>query len=82
MRGILRAMQRYGIVLADQGSAWYVSASPDERWNDDMLRLLDDLTGDDCEAVDASVLMIDVDSDDRRRFRRSHATLTWTPGAR
>jgi len=56
-RAILRAMQRYGIALADQGSAWYVSASPDERWNDDMLHLLDGLTGDDCEAVDASVLM-------------------------
>jgi len=62
MRVILRAMQQYGIVLTDNGSAWYVSGSPDERWDNDMLHLLDDITGDDFEAVDTSVLMMDADS--------------------
>ena len=59
---ILRAMQRYGIILADNGSAWYVSGAPDERWDNDVLRQLHQLTGDDFEAVDASVLMVDPDS--------------------
>ena len=59
---ILRAMQRYGIILADNGSPWYISGAPDERWNNDILRQLHQLTGDDFEAVDTSSLMIDPDS--------------------
>lgn len=59
---ILRAMQRYGIILADNGSPWYVSGAPDERWDNDVLHQLDRLTGDDFEAVDVSALMIDPDS--------------------
>ena len=59
---ILRAMQRYGIILADNGSPWYVSGTPDERWDNDVLRQLHQLTGDDFEAVDVSSLMLDPDS--------------------
>ncbi len=59
---ILRAMQRYGIILADNGSPWYISGAPDERWNNDTLRQLHQLTGDDFEAVDVSALMLDPDS--------------------
>lgn len=59
---ILRAMQRYGIILADNGSPWYISGAPDERWDNDVLRQLHRLTGDDFEAVDVSGLMVDVDS--------------------
>jgi hypothetical protein len=59
---ILRAMQSYGIVLADNGSDWYVTGAPDERWENDMLHLLDVLTGNDLEAVDTSIMMIDPDS--------------------
>lgn len=59
---ILRAMQRYGIILADNGAPWYVSGAPDERWDNDMLRQLHRLTGDDFEAVDMSPLQIDPDS--------------------
>ena len=62
MRVILQAMKKYGIILADNGSNWYVSGAPDERWDNDMLHLLDDLTGDDFEAVDVSSLMVDPDS--------------------
>ena len=57
-----QAMKTYGIVLADNGSNWYVSGSPDERWDNDMLHLLDELTGNDFEAVDTSVLMVDPNS--------------------
>jgi hypothetical protein len=62
MQIILQAMKTYGIVLADNGSNWYVSGAPDERWDNDMLHLLDVLTGSDFEAVDTSVLMVDVNS--------------------
>jgi len=59
---ILQAMKTFGIILADNGSDWYVSGVPDERWDNELLHQLDILTGDDFEAVDASVLMVDSDS--------------------
>lgn len=62
MRIILRAMKTYGIVLADNGSNWFVSGAPDEHWDNDMLHLLDVLTGNDFEAVNTSGMMVDVDS--------------------
>jgi hypothetical protein len=40
VRVILRAMQRYGMFLADNGSGWYVSGAPDPRWSDDNLATL------------------------------------------
>ena len=48
--------------LADNGSAWYISGAPDQRWNNDMLRELKRLSGNEFEAVDVSALMIDEDS--------------------
>jgi len=62
MRVILRAMKQYGIIVADNGSDWLISGAPDPRWDNDMLHLLDNLSGDDFEAVDVSGLMIDPDS--------------------
>src|SRR5688572_28135927 len=62
MQVILTAMKTYGIILADNGSNWYVSGAPDNRWDNDMLHLLDDLTGDDFEAVNTAVLMKDPNS--------------------
>ena len=59
---LLRAMQIYGIILADNGSDWYISGAPDERWDNDMLHRLDALTGDDFEAVNASSLLVDPNS--------------------
>lgn len=64
---ILQAMKTYGIVLADNGSNWYVSGAPDERWDNDMLHLLDVLTGNDFEAVDTSILMVDPNSGEAGR---------------
>jgi hypothetical protein len=62
MQVILQAMKTYGVMLADNGSNWYVSGAPDERWDNDILHLLDVLTGHDFEAVDTSVLMADGNS--------------------
>ncbi|MGH9210225.1 MAG: hypothetical protein ACRD2C_06025 [Acidimicrobiales bacterium] len=61
-RVIAEAMKTHGVVVADNGSAWYVSGEPDERWDDDALRTLGQLTGADFEAVDAASLMADPDS--------------------
>jgi len=62
MQVILQALKTYGMFLADNGSDWYVSGAPDERWDNDMLHLLDALTGSDFEVVDASGMIVDVDS--------------------
>lgn len=55
-RIILRALQRYGMLLADNGSAWYVTGVPDPRWDDDALHTLHGITGSDFEVVATSGL--------------------------
>jgi hypothetical protein len=55
---ILKALKRYGMMLADNGSAWYISGVPDPRWNNDDLHDLDLVRGSDFEAVNVSSLMI------------------------
>jgi hypothetical protein len=56
------AMQKYGVIVADNGSPWYISGTPDERWDNDALHALGRLHGSDFEAVDASGLMSDPNS--------------------
>jgi hypothetical protein len=56
MRIILRAMKRYGLILADNGSAWYFSGTSDVRWSDDELNELKRLHGRNFEVVDTSSL--------------------------
>jgi hypothetical protein len=51
---ILRALQKYGMFVADNGSAWYISGAPDPRWNNDNLATLRGVLGSDFEAVDDS----------------------------
>jgi hypothetical protein len=53
-RVILTALQRYGMLLADNGSPWYITGAPDSHWNDDELHHLGSLTGADFEVVDTS----------------------------
>lgn len=62
MQVILRAMQKYGIILADNGSAWYISGAPDERWENDVLHQIGQVKGSDFEAVDVSGLLFQADS--------------------
>jgi len=51
VRVILRAMQRYGMLLADNGSGWYVSGAPDPRWSDDKLATLSHVRSSDFQVV-------------------------------
>jgi hypothetical protein len=50
-RVIVRAMKRYGLLLADNGSPWHVTGAPSERWDNRDLHTLDRLTGRDFEVV-------------------------------
>lgn len=63
---ILRALKTYGMILADNGSAWYLSGVPDERWNNDHLHELGRVPGAAFEAVDESALMVDANSGQAR----------------
>ena len=62
VRVILRALKKYGMILADNGSAWYLSGVPDERFDNDALHALHGIAGADFEAVDVSGLPADPDS--------------------
>ena len=48
------ALQRYGMILADNGSPWYVSGMSDPRFDDDVLHELDIFHGSNLEVVDTS----------------------------
>jgi hypothetical protein len=50
------ALKRYGMILADNGSPWFISGAPNRGWNNDALHLLDRLHGRDFEVVDTSSL--------------------------
>jgi hypothetical protein len=56
MQVILRAMKRYGMILADNGSPWFFSGTSDVLWNDDELNELKSLHGRDFEVVNTSSL--------------------------
>ena len=50
-RIVLRALQRYGMILADNGSPWYISGAPARGWNNDDLHQLQKVHGDAFEVV-------------------------------
>jgi hypothetical protein len=83
---ILRALKKYGMVLADNGSAWFLSGAPDSRWDNDDLHNLGLLKGSDFEAVDVSGLMVDANSGQAKQSTTvsvsvSPSTATVAPGA-
>jgi hypothetical protein len=55
-RVVLRGLQRYGMILADNGSPWFLMGAPHRRWDNDDLRSIDRLRGSDFEVVDTSSL--------------------------
>jgi hypothetical protein len=55
-RIVAEALRRYGLILADNGSPWYISGAPDPHWDNDALHTLDKLTGSDFEVVDTRSL--------------------------
>ena len=59
---VLRALQHYGLILADNGSNWYFSGTEDASWPDSLLRELKTVPAAQFEAVDESSLMVDPNS--------------------
>jgi hypothetical protein len=55
-RVVAQALQTYGMILADNGSPWYISGAPNPRWSNDALHALDELSGRDFEVVNTSSL--------------------------
>jgi Bacterial TSP3 repeat len=54
---IADALKRYGMILADNGSPWYISGASDPRFDDDVMHELDVITGRDLEVVDTTGLV-------------------------
>jgi hypothetical protein len=75
---ILQALKKYGMMLADNGSAWYISGAPDDRWNNDDLATMRNIPGSAYEAVDVSSLMIDLNSG---QARQSGVSVTVSPAS-
>jgi hypothetical protein len=55
-RVVAQALKTYGMILADNGSPWYISGAPNKGWNNDALHLLDGLSGHDFQVVNTSSL--------------------------
>ena len=55
-RVVLAALKRYGMILADNGSNWYISGAPSPHWNNDALHALGRVKGSAFEVVDTSSL--------------------------
>ena len=56
-RVLLRALQVYGMILADNGAPWFVTGAPSSGWDDDDMHQLQQLHGSDFEVVDTSGLV-------------------------
>jgi hypothetical protein len=55
-RVILQALKRYGMILADNGTDWYMSGAPSRGWDNDDLHTLHRITGRNFEVVDTGRL--------------------------
>jgi len=55
-RVVATALKRYGLIVADNGSDWYISGAPHRGWDNDQLHQLGRLTGRDFEVVEARSL--------------------------
>ncbi len=59
---ILQALKTYGMIVADNGSPWFISGLPSSYWDNTTLHDLTQITGSDFEVVDESCLMVSADS--------------------
>ncbi len=55
-RAVLRALKRYGMIVADNGSDWYITGAPNRHWNNDALHTLGQVRGSAFEVVDTRPL--------------------------
>jgi hypothetical protein len=59
---LLRALKKYGMVLSDNGAAWYLTGADDARWNQEIWAQIKSIKGPQLEAVDVSSLMVSPNS--------------------
>ena len=64
---VLRAMQHYGLIVADNGSDWYFGGTAENGWDSTMIAELKTVPAGDLEAVDESSLMVSPDSAQARQ---------------
>jgi hypothetical protein len=62
LKAILQAMKTYGIMLTDDGSPLYLSGTPDNRWDNDLLSQLKAVKGSLFEVVKSECMMVDPNS--------------------
>jgi hypothetical protein len=55
-RIVLVALKRYGMIVADNGSDWYITGAPNRGWSNDQLHTLGHVSGSNFEVVDSSSL--------------------------
>jgi hypothetical protein len=60
-RVIAVAMQRYGLIVADNGSNWFFQGAPNPGWDDDQLEQLKSISGDNFEVVDTGPVLTTTD---------------------
>jgi hypothetical protein len=51
-RVVLKALKRYGMIVADNGTSWYLTGAPDPGWDNDQLHTLGEVKGSDFRVVD------------------------------
>jgi hypothetical protein len=76
---ILKALKKYGMMLADNGASWFISGAPDPRWDNSDLHNLGNVHGSDFEVVDVSGLMISPDSGQALQSTAGTVSVTVTP---
>jgi hypothetical protein len=54
---VLEALKRYGLIVADNGSPWFITGAPDTRWNDEDLDQLKRVPGSEFEAVESGPII-------------------------
>ncbi len=57
-RVIVEALQTHGAIIVDNGSAFYLSGAPSKNWDNDDLRSLRTLSGDDFEFVESELMQV------------------------
>jgi hypothetical protein len=54
---ILEALKRYGLIVADNGSPWYITGAPNPDWNDEDLEQIKQVPGSEFEAVESGPIL-------------------------
>jgi hypothetical protein len=54
---VLEALKRYGLIVADNGSPWFITGAPDPRWNNEDLEEIKQVPGSEFEAVESGPII-------------------------